>query len=147
MLLFNHQSCRTLCNPIDCNMPGFPVLHHLPELAQTHVHRVSDAIQPFHTLSSLSHPAFNLSQHQSFLMSWLFASGGQSIGTLASVFPMNIQDWFPLGLTGLISLQTKGLSRVFSQHHSSKASILWWSAFFMVQFSYPYVTTGKTMAC
>ena len=63
-----------------------------PGAAQTHIHRVSDAIQPSHTLSSLSHPAFNLSQHQSFLMSWLFASGGQSIGTLASVFPMNIQD-------------------------------------------------------
>ena len=69
----------------------------------------------------------------SFPMSQFFTSGGQSIGVSASasVFPMNIQDWFPLGLTGWISLQSKGLSRVL-QHHSSKASILWCSAFFMV---------------
>ena len=60
------QSCPTLCDPMDYTMPGFPVLHQLPELAQTHVHRVSDAIQPSHPLSSLSPPAFNLSQHQGF---------------------------------------------------------------------------------
>ena len=108
------QSCPTLCNPLDGSSPGFPVLHHFPELAQTHVHWVSDAIQPSHPLSSPSPPAFNLSQHRSFLMSLLFASGGQSVGASASVLPMNIQDWFPLGLTGLISLQSKGLSRVFS---------------------------------
>ena len=58
------QSCQTLCDPVDCSMPGFPVQHQLLELAQTHVHRVSDAIQPFHPLSSPSPPAFNLSQHQ-----------------------------------------------------------------------------------
>ena len=58
------QSCSTLCDPMDCSTPGFPVHHHLPELAQTHVHRVSDAIQPSHPLSSPSLPAFNLSQHQ-----------------------------------------------------------------------------------
>ena len=93
------------------------VHHQLPELAQTHVHWVGDAIQPSHLLSSPSPPAFNLSQHQEFFpMSWLFASGSQSIGASAStsVLPMNIQDWFPLRLTGLISLQSKGLSRVFS---------------------------------
>ena len=74
--------------------PGIPVLHHLPELAQTHVHRVSDAIQPSHPLSSPSPSAFNLSQHLSFPMSLFFASGGQSIGASASasVLPMNIQD-------------------------------------------------------
>ena len=107
------QLCPTLCDPMDCSMPGFPVLHHLPELTQTHVHWISDAIQPSDPLLSPS-PAFNLSQHQSFLMSWLFASGGQSIGASASasVLPMNIQDWFPL--TDYISLQSKGLSRVFS---------------------------------
>ena len=102
-----------LCNPMDYSTPGFPVLHRLPGFVQTHVHRVSDAIQPSHPLSS---PFFSCLQFSpasgSFLMSWLFASGGQSIG--ASVLPMNTQDWFPLGLTGLISLQSKGLSRVFS---------------------------------
>ena len=58
------QSCLTLCDPMDCSMPGFPVHHQLPELTQTHVHRVSDAIQPSHPLSSPSPPTFNLSQHQ-----------------------------------------------------------------------------------
>ena len=92
------------------------VLHYLPELAQTHVHRVGDAIQPSHLLSSPS-PAFNLSQHQrlSFPVSHLFLSCGQSTGASASasVLPVNIQDWCPVGLTGLISLQSKGLSRDF----------------------------------
>ena len=84
----------------------------------------------------------------SFPMSQFFTSGNQSNGASASVsiVPMNIQDWFPLGLTGLISLQFKGLSRVFYQHHSSKASLLWRSAFFMVQLSYLYMTTVKTIA-
>ena len=103
--------------PMDCSMPGFPVHHQLLELAQTHVHRVSEAIWPSHPLSSPSPPAFNLSQHQgSFLVSRLFISGGQSIGASASasVLPMNIQSWFLLGLTGLISLQSKGLSGIFS---------------------------------
>ena len=77
----------------------------------------------------------------SFLMSQVFASRGQSIGALASVLSMNIQDWFPLGLTGLMSLQYKGL-----QHHSSKASILRCSAFFTFQLSHPYMTIGKTIA-
>ena len=191
---------------MDCSMPGFPVLHHLPELAQTHVHWAGDAIQPSHFLSSPSPPAFNLSQHQgvfkwvssshqvakglefqllhqfssvqfshsvvsnslqphelqharpprpsptpgihpnscpssqwchptisssvilfssclqsfpasgSFSMSQLFASGGQRIGVSASAsaLPMNIQDWFPLGLTVSISLQSGGLSSIFS---------------------------------
>ena len=82
----------------------------------------------------------------SFPVSHLFTSGGQSIEASASVLPMNIQDWSPLGLTGWISLKSKGLSRVFSQHHSSKASIPRRSAFFMVQLSHPYMTTGKTIA-
>ena len=82
-----------------------------------------------------------------FPVSWLFASGGQRIGAsaLASVLPMNIQGWFPLGLTGLISLKSKTRKSLL-QHHSSKASILWCSSFFMVQFSHPYMTTGKTIA-
>ena len=83
-----------------------------------------------------------------FPMSQLFISGGQSIGASASasVPPMNIQDLFPLGLSDLISLQSKGHSRVFSnQHHSSKAPFLWYSTFSMVQPSHPYMTTGKTI--
>ena len=109
------QSYQTLCDPMGCSTPCFPVVHHLPELVQTHVHWVNDAFQPSHPLSS-SPPALHLSQHQSFPKSWLFASGGQSIraSASASVFPMNIQGWFPLWLTGAISLQSKGLSRVFS---------------------------------
>ena len=106
----------TLCNPKNCSTPGFPVLHHLPELAQAHVQWVSDAIQPSHSLSSPS-PALNFFPvSESFSVSWLFASDGQSIGASASasVLPVSIQGWFPLGLTGLISLQSKGLSRVFS---------------------------------
>ena len=82
----------------------------------------------------------------SFQMSQLFTSGGQSTGVSAStsVLPVNIQDWFPLGWTGWISLQSKELSSL--QYHSSEASILWHSAFFMVQLSHPYMTTGKTIA-
>ena len=81
----------------------------------------------------------------SFLMSWLFTSGGQSIGDLASVLPMNIHYWFHLGLNGVISLQSKGLSRVFNTT-VQKAAVLGRSAFFMVQLSYPYMTTEKTIA-
>ena len=133
---------------MDCSTPGLPVHHQFPELAQTYVHLVSDAIQPSHPLLSPSPPAFSLSQYQGlFPMSRFFAPGGQSIGASASasVLPTNIQDCFPLGLTGLISLQSKGLSSLL-HHHSSKASILQCSDFFMVQLSHPYVTTGKTIA-
>ena len=119
------QSCPTLCDPMKRSMSGLPVYHQLLESTQTHVHWVGDAIQPSHPLSSPSPPALNLSASGSFPMSQLFASGSQSIGVSAStsVLPMNIQDWFPLGWTGWISWQSKGLSRVFLQHHSSKASI------------------------
>ena len=81
-------------------------------------------------------------------MSQLFAWGGQSIGVSASasVLPMNTQDWSPLGWTGWISLQSKGLFKSLLQHHSSKASILQYSAFFIAQLSHPYMTTGKTIA-
>jgi len=96
---------------------GFPVHHQLREFAQTHVHWVGDAIQPFHPLSS---PFFSCPQSfpasESFQISQFFTSGGQNIGVSASasVLPMNIQDWFPLEWTGWISLQSKGLSRLFS---------------------------------
>ena len=138
-----------LCDAMDCSRPGFPVHHQLLELAHTHVHQVRDAIQPSHPLlSSFSfcHPSFPASGP--FPMNWLFASCGQSIGASASasVLPMNIQGWFPLGLTGWISLQSKGLTlKSLLQHHSSKASILRCSTFFMVQLSHPYVTIGETI--
>ena len=106
----------TLCNPMDCNTPGFPVHYQLPELTQTHIHRISDAIQSSHALSSPSPPAFNLSQHQS-LFQWvssLHQVAKVLVSASASVLPMNIQDWLPLRLTVLISLLSKGLSGVFS---------------------------------
>ena len=88
-----HHQCPTLCDPMDCSTPGFPVLYHLPELAQTHIHWGGDAIQPSHPLLSPYPPAFNLSQHQGiFPKSQFFASGGQNMGASASasVLPMNI---------------------------------------------------------
>ena len=139
------QSCLTLCDPMDYSMPGLPVHHQLLEFNQTHVHRVGDAIQPSHPLSSSSHLESFLASG-SFQMSQLFASGGQSIGVSAStsVLPVNTQDWSPLGWTGWIFLQSKGLSSLL-QHHSSKLSILQCSAFFIVQLSHPNMTTGKTI--
>ena len=115
------QSCPTLCDSMDCTTPGLPVYHQLLEFTQTHIHWVSDAIQPPHPLLSPSPPTFNLSQHQGLFKwvtqrtDWLWPSGGQSIGVSASmpVLPMNTQDWSPLGWTGWISLQSTGLSRVF----------------------------------
>ena len=106
------QPYPTLCDPMDCSTPGFPILHHLPELAQTHVHWVGDAIQPSHPLLAPSTPALNFSQHQG-LFQWVSYSHQVATG-LASALPMNIQASFPMGLTGLISLQSKELSRVFS---------------------------------
>ena len=137
----------SLC-PMDCSMSGFSVFYHLPEFAQTHVHWVSDAIHP--TISSSVAPfSFCLQSFPasgSFPISQFFTSGGQKIGASASVLPMNIQDWFPLGWTDWISLQSKGLFKSLLQHCSSKASILQRSAFFMVQLSHPYMSTGKTIA-
>ena len=106
-----------LCDPMNRSTRGFPVHHQLPEFTQTHVHQVSDAIQPSHPLSSPSPPAPNPSQHRVFPMSQLFAWGGQSTGVsaLASFLPKNTQDW-SLEWTGWISLQSKGLSRVFSNY-------------------------------
>ena len=143
------QSCPTLCHPMIRSMPGLPVHHQQPESTQIHVYWVGDAIQPSHPLSSPSPPALNLSQHQG-LVKWVSSSHqvAKVLGVSAStwVLPMNTWDWSPLGWTGWISLQSKGLLRVFSQHHSSKASILQRSAFFIVQLSHPYMTTGKTIA-
>ena len=129
-------------------MPGFLVHHQLLQLAQTYVHRVSDALQPSHPVIPFSFCLQSCSTSGSFQMSLFFTSGGQSLGASASasVIPMNIQGLFPLGLTGLTSLESKGLFRSLLQYHSLKASTLWHSAFFMVQFSHLYTTTGKTKA-
>ena len=110
------QSCPTLCDPMNHSTPGFPVRHQFPESTQTHVHWVGDAIQPSRPLSSFSSCPKFFPASGSFQMSQLLTSDGQSIGVSAStsVLPMNIQDWFPLEWTGWISLQSKGLSRVFS---------------------------------
>ena len=99
---------------MDCSTPSFPLLHHLLKFAQAHVHWVGDAIQPSHPLLPLSPPPSVFSHYQG-LFQWVnFShSGGQSVRASASVLPMNIQDWFPLGLIGLILL-SKGLSRDFS---------------------------------
>ena len=139
------QQCLTFCDPMNRSTPGLPVHHQLPEFTQTQVHRVGDAIQPSLPLSSPS-PAPNPSQHQSFPMSQLFTWGGQSFGVLASasVLPMNIQDWFPLGWTGWISLQSKGLWRVFSNTTVQKHQFF--SAQLSSQSNFPYMTTGKIIA-
>ena len=110
------QSSLTLCEPMNCSTPGLPVYHQLPEFTQTHFHWVGDAIQPSHPVLPFSSCLQSFPASGSFPVSQFFASGGQSIGVsaLASVLPMNIQDWFPLGWTGWISLQSKGLSKVFS---------------------------------
>ena len=121
------QSCPTLWDPMNHSTPGLLVHHQLLEFTQTHVHWVGDAIQPSHPLSSPSPPALNPSRHQGlFPMSQLFARGGQSIGVSASasVLPMNTQDWSPLGWTDWISLQSKGLSRVFSNTTVQKHQFL-----------------------
>ena len=111
-------SCSVMSNSLEphgLQHASLPCPSPTPGLIQTHVPRVSDAIQPSHPLSSLSPPVFNLSQHQG-LFQWVSSLKLQSTGVsaLASVLPMNIPDRFPLGWTGLISLQSKGLSRVFS---------------------------------
>ena len=131
------QSYLTLCDPVGFSTASFPVLHYLPEFAQTHVHWINDALQQPHSLSPSSSPALNISQHESFPMSQLFSSGGQSIGASVSAsVPMNIQGWIPLGLTGLISLLSRELLRFFS------STTVWKYQFFSSQPSlwYQYTT-------
>ena len=110
------QSCRTLCDPMNRSTPGLPVHHQLPEFTQTHVHRVSDAIQPSHPLSSPSPPtpippSIRVFSNESTLrIRW----PKYWVSALASFLPKNTRDWSPSEWTGWISLQSKGLSRVFS---------------------------------
>ena len=131
------------------SMPGLPVHHQLPEFTQTHVHwvwgchpTISSSVIPFYSCPQ-SFPALG-----SFQMSQLFASGGQSIGVPAStsVLPMNTQDWSPSGWTGWISLQSKGLSRVFSNTTVQKHQFFGAQVSSQSNSSHPYMTTGKTTA-
>ena len=145
------QSCLTVCNPTDCSIPGFLVIHYLPEFAQTHVHWASDAIQSSHPLLPLSPLTLSVFQYQgSFPVCWHLLSGGQSIAAsaTASVLPRSIQSWFLLGLAGWISLLSKGLSGVFSSTTVQKHQFFGaqpnghqiWSN--MVQLSHLYMATG-----
>ena len=142
------QSCPTLCDPMNRSMPGLPVHHQLPESTQTHVHRVGDAIQPSHLLSSPFPPVPNPSQHQG-LFQWVSCPH-----QVAKVLEFQLQHSPSNEHPGLISfridwlalLVVQGTLKSLLQHHSSKASILWHSAFFTVQLSHPYMTTGKTIA-
>ena len=142
------QSCLTLCNPMDYSTPGFPFHHQLPELAQTHVHQVGDAIQSSHPLFPPSPPAFNLSQHQG-LFQWV-----SSLHQVTKYWSFSFSISPSNEYSGLISFRIDWLDllavqetlKSLFQHHSSKASVLQRSAFFMVQLSHPYVTTGKTIA-
>ena len=112
---------------VNCSMPGLPVHHQLPEFTQTHVYQVGDAIQPSHPLSSPSPLVPNPSQHQG-LFQWINSAwGGQNIGVSAStsVLPMNTQDWSPFKWPDWISLQSKGLSRVFSNITIQKHQFIW----------------------
>ena len=143
------QSCMTLREPMDCSTPGFPVLHYFPEFAQIHVYWVSDAIQPSHCLppSSL---AFSVYQHQG-LFQWL-----SSLLHMAKALELQLQHqsfqwifsysvWISFRLTGLISLQSKGLSRslqtTVQKHQFFSVQLSLW-----IQLSHPYMTTGEIIA-
>ena len=132
---------------MDYSTPGLTVHHHLPELAQTHVHQVSDAIQPSHPLSSPSPFAFNLSQHQGLSKElalcirwpkyWSFSFSISPSNEYSGLISFRI-DWFDLAVQETL--------KSLLQHHNSKASVLQPSVFFMVQLSHLYITTGKTLA-
>ena len=126
----------TLCDAMNCSIPGFPILHHLPEFAQTHVHWVDDAIQPFCPLSSPSPPVFNLSQHQGLYESDFSIRWPKYWSFSFSLSPSNEHSGlisFRVNLFDLLAVQ--GTLKSLLQHHSSKASILQCSAFFTVQLS------------
>ena len=135
----------TLCDPIDCSTPGFPVLHYFPEFAQTHVDWVSDAIQPSHRLLPPSHPVFNFSRHQGLfqwvgfshqvLKHWSFRISSSNEYTGLISFKI---DWLDI-------LAVQGTLKSLLQRHSSRASKIQCSAFFIVQVLHLYMTTGKTV--
>ena len=131
---------------MNCSMPGFPVHHQLPELAQTHVHRVSDAIQLSHPLSSPSPPMFNLSQLQGPFQSVLRMRWPKYWSFSFIISPSNeYSGLISFGIDWLDLFAVQGTLKSLLQHHSTKASILRRSSFFTVQLSHPYMTTGKTI--
>ena len=137
------QSCLTLCDPMDCSTPGFPVLQHLPEFAQTHIHWVGDAIQPSHPLllPSISPSIRVFSNESAIYIRW------------PKYWSFSFSNSFPNEYSGLISFRTdwfgllevQGTLKSILQHHSSKAWVFWHSVFFIVQLSHLYMTTGKTI--
>ena len=143
---FSCLLCLTLCDPTDCSTSVLPVYHQHPELAQTHINWVGNDIQPSHPMLSLSSPTFNLSQHHG-LFQWV-----SSLHQVVKVLELQLQHQPSSEYSGLISFRIDWLDLLTFQrilksllwHHISKASVLWYSAFFMVQLSYPYMTTEKT---
>ena len=141
------QLYLTLCDPMDCSMP-VTLVHQLPEFTQTQSHPVGDAIQPSHPLWSPFPPAFNLSQYRGLFQwvgscirwpkHWSFSLSISPSSEYSGLISFRM-DWLDL-------LAIQGTLKSLFQHHSSKAPILWHSAFFIVQLSHPYMTTGKTIA-
>ena len=133
------QSCPSLCDPMDCSMPGFPVHHQLPEFTQTHVCHIGDDIQQSHLLSSPAPPVFSLSQDQG-LFQWVSSLHQVAKGLELQLQHQSFQwifriDFFRIDWLALLAVQ--GTLKTLFQHHSSKASSLRCSAFFIVQFSHP----------
>ena len=147
LVQFSCSSCLTLCDPMNHSTPGLPVHHQLLESTQTHVHWVSDDIQPSHPLSSPSALTFNLSQHQGLFQwvssshqvekYWSFSFSISPSNEYSGLISFRI-DWFDL-------LAFQGTLKSLLKHHDSKASVLQCSAFFMVQLSHLYMITGKTI--
>ena len=148
MVQFSHSVMSKICDPMACSMPGLPVHHQLLEYTQTHVHWVSDAIQPSHRLSCPFPPAFSLPSIRVFLNGSVLRIRWPTYWSFSlSLSPFNEYSGlisFRMYSLGLFAMQ--GTPRSLHQHHNSKASILWCSAFLMVQLSHPYMTTGKAIA-
>ena len=142
------HSCLILCDPRDCSKPGFPVHHQLPEVSQTHVHLVSDAIQPSHHPLSSPPPAFNLSQHQGLFQK---VSSSHQVTKILE-FQLQHQSFQRIFRTDFLSMDwldlpvVQGTLKSLLLNHSSKASVLQHSAFFIVQLSHSYMTIEKTIA-
>ena len=145
---FSRSVVSNSFDPMDCSMPGYPVHHQLSEFTDTHVQRVGDAIQPSHPLLPLLllpsiFPSIRVFSNESVLhirlpKYWSFSFNISPSSEYSGLISFRM-DWLDL-------LAVQGTLQILLQHHSSKASVLWHSAFFMVQLSPPYMTTGKTIA-